>query len=852
MTFYDVQKLHDDLLALGLSGGDTSVEFMENGRVTENTIIGTNGDGKSDANERNIIAAPYYDAYIEFYSSGQNAVVAGNYFGVAVDGVTVGPLPIDASPSLVNFPGSSASIRIGSNGDGKSDLQEANLIVKVPGANLVASNSKTNPIVIRRNKILNAAFTGFPFYDGDNGRLYTDYYANALLDSSLPVPTITDITAGIMTGELPAPNLVNYPYHIVDVYMTDPGAEELGVTLPGTWVGSFTEGLAGQDLDVAANKFKIDLRGMPVIPGSNVVIAVTYCLNKPADAATGGTAGTNALTGPVSLSAVANMPVLVPGSIESVGLSRIVPDKPLIVPQNDRLGNWEPNASVLGTTTFLVEGNTFADGYDAPAPDGKQRFVVGVQPVDGKTGALVEGFYSDDAKPYKGPINASRQDGNPGRVAGDKRPGALNYIVGGEASPHTVLDKFGSDNRWNLGFNRLVDGRYGSVQTFQLDPATLVPTPLMKAVDSANGRLTSGAAVGNQITRFGGELAGLDNGNFVSVIEDRSRVRFTDSDCVVATIFAPDGTVVKDTWVVAKGDIWSNLAAYKNGFAVRCKPQDGSATRVIYLYDNAGNLQNTIPQSSSGASFDTGRGDGTRIAGHINSPYLFLAGKVTDAQVVKLAVWDTRDPQRVALAEVSEPAFVGNNDRVNLAVDALNRVVVAWDSNPDGYEAVQTAARVLAFDGAALTITPLTKSFFPFINASKTGGIRSTRMTVAMTTKQICVAAKGEINLDNKPEQGAYINPNTGLPLSEINFYTVFTHPFPQDDPTAPAGGPQPTLAVSRTSATQLSISWAPATGGYTLESKAALTDATWTVVGTQNPTTVTIGAGNRYYRLRK
>lgn len=181
---------------------------------------------------------------------------------------------------------------------------------------------------------------------------------------------------------------------------------------------------------------------------------------------------------------------------------------------------------------------------------------------------LGEAFFADNGTPFKGEINASRQNGNPGRVAGDKRPGAVNFISGAEASPH-LYDEFNSGNRWTGGFDRLSDGRYGTVQTFKLDPATLAQTSLSKAQDSANGRLTSGAAPGNQISRFGGDVLGLSNGNFVSVVEDRSLVRRTDGNCAVATIFAPDGSVVKESWKVADGDLWSNVAAFSGGFAVR-------------------------------------------------------------------------------------------------------------------------------------------------------------------------------------------------------------------------------------------------------------------------------------------
>ncbi len=842
VTFVDVEAMNGVYQAAGRSGGDASIEFMENGRVTDNTIIGTNGDGKSDGNERNIVAHPFYSHDIEFYSAANNLVVAGNYFGVGVDGTTAQPALTAVTPDLISLPGGNASIRVGSNGDGVSDDIEGNVVFNQPGGRFVQSGV-TTPITARRNRFVNAAFAGFPFADGADNRPYADYYASAIDNpSNGVVPTITSITDGILTGTLPAPKAGTYTKSVVDIYVVDKKAADAGLNLPGTYAGSFADGGTG-DQDSAANKFKVDLRGLPIAPGDSIALAVTYT------SAAAGTPGTNSITGPLSLASVANLPVIIPGSVESIGLTRIVPDKPINVPQNDSLGNWEPYASVVGTTTFVIEGNTFADGYDSTS-DGRQRYVVALQPADGKAGKTVEGFYNDAKQPYAGPVNASRQNGNPGRVAGDTRPGATHYIVGGEASPHVFLDQFGSDNRWTLGFDRLVDGRYGTVQTFDLNLSTVTPTPLMKAADSSNGRLKSGTAAGNQISRYGGDVVGLGNGNFLSVVEDRSHV-IAPVDAVIATIFAPDGTVVKDSFVVANSDIWANVAAFQGGFAVRCKPQDGSAGRVIYLFDNAGNPKGVINQTSSGASFDGGRGDGTRIAGHVNSPYIYLTGKVTDAQVVKVAVWDTRDPQRSATFDVSEPAFVGNNDRANLAVDALNRVTVSWVSSPDGYEANQVAARVLAFNGDTMKFTALTPSFFPFVNAAKTGGIRTLQMSVAMTTRQICVAAKGEINLQNKPAQGATINASTGAPLKELNFYTVFSHPAPQDDPTPAVGGGSSLTVTATKSGANLVLTWTGGSGPFVVQKKAAITDA-WTDATSTSDRTFSIpaSAATGFYRV--
>lgn len=826
LTFVNVESVLEGYTSLADADIDT-VEFMENGRLTENTLIGTNGDGKSDGNERNIIAHPAYDHDIEFYSNATNAVVAGNYFGVGVDGITAQPDLVGFQPDLIG--GATGSFRLGSNGDGVSDDIEGNRLVNVKGLKMIDAAVGVSQTV-RRNTIINAGFDGFPFADNGGTKTFAAYLANAVADPAGDLlPAVGSIAGGIMTGTLPAPNTANYAKSIVDVYVADPTAP---VPLPSRYAGSFVDNGSG-DQDATPNKFRVDLRGMKVGNGDPVVLAVTFT-----SAATG-TPGTNSITGPLSVPVPAEIPALVPGSIESVGLTRIVADTPIIVPDNDSLGNWEPYTSVLGTSTFLIEGNTFAEGTTD-----KQRYVLALQPSTGGAGKTVEGFYADDKTPYKGPINASRQNGNPGRVAGDKRPDATHYIVGGEASPHT-LEAFGSDNRWTLGFDRLGDGRYGTIQIFDLNTTTLTPTPKNKATDSAFGRLTSGVPGGNQISRFGGELAALDNGNFVAVVQDNSRVLTSLGDATVATIFAPDGTVVKDTFIVSVSDIWSNVAAYQGGFAVRCKATDGSGARVIHLFDNSGNPKGTIAQTSSGAAYDTGRGDGTRIAGHINSPYIFLFGQPAGSSVMTLAAWDTRNPERVTLFEASEAAFAGGFDRANLAVDALNRITVSWVSKPDGYEQQQVAARVLVLDGETMSIKALTPSFLAFVNQAKTGDIRSVGMSVAMTTRQICIAAKGEINLQNKPANGASINANTGAPLREVNFFTVFSHPAPADDPTPSANGGTPTVAIRENSDGSITITW---TG--TLVSSDTL-GGTYSTVNGSSPLTIQPTAAARFYRSR-
>lgn len=504
-----------------------------------------------------------------------------------------------------------------------------------------------------------------------------------------------------------------------------------------------------------------------------------------------------------------------PGSIEAAGLTRVVADTPVINPGLDALGNWEPYVSVLGTSTFLVEGNTFAEGSSE-----HQRYVVAFQPAAGGAMKLGEAAFADNGSPYKAQVNASRQNGNPGRVAGDPRPGAVNFVAGGEMSPH-FFEALNSGNRWNTGYGRQTEAgaesRYATVQPFSLNTTTLVQTPLALTFDVAHGRRTSGVVFSDQNTRFGGDIVGLDNGNFVAVVEDRSRLFRTDGNCAVATVFKPDGTIVKETFRVADGDFWANTAAFKGGFAAR-------VAGVIYFYDNAGNPLGQINSNASGDSFDPGRGDGTRIAGHVNQPYVFLAGKVTTGPFIRVAAFDARTQTFVTSAEVSEGGFRGDFNRATVAADALGRVFVTWVARPDGYELDQVAGRVLALENGSFRA--LTPSFLPFVNQAPVGGIRTFQMSVAMTTKQLLVAAKGEINLQNRPNEGAN-SPR------ELNFYTVISHPAPAEDPTPSANAsPLGNITATRT-AGGITLTWTGGTAPFKVQRRDALGSGNWTDVST-------------------
>lgn len=859
--------LHDYNVAYDPAySGDFQFEgAIEIGRGGNNTLIGTDGDGVNDANERNVIGGTVppalngYDHTIEFYGNnpGTNIVIAGNYIGVGVDGSTYFTNGVPA----INASGGGAQYRIGSNLDGISDDVEGNHIANnwpldlFPATEWTAAPDNLNffdelstgaTVSLRGNSLVN----NFPFPvsptksdGGVPGGFRTNYYTKALVDASRGIQPIllTNTSISRLVGSLPLADTNNWPTTVIDLYAADPvgisnGQAAYIAELPNgfvqgaAYVASYVDNGAN-DRDKRLGFFDYDISTLDT-KGSQVTVTANYINTNPAIVLT------SAFSDPAAVT-------FIPGSIESVGLRRVVPDTPIIVPSADALGNWEPYVSVLGSSTFLIEGNTFATNDAAD-----QQYVVYLQPATGGAGRLGAGFFSDNGKPFLSQINLSRQNGNPGRVGGDRRPGATNFVTAAETSAGQIAD-FQSDSRWTSNLIYQADNRYVTVQPFSVDPITLAQTPLHKAFDAVYGNYVDPSTTpsgGNQVSRTGGTVVGLDNGNFAVVIDDKTSFSSTQGEVTTASIITPTGAMVKNHFLVAPQDIWDNVASYQGGFCVRVHNN-------LYFYDNAGNLKGQVDQSTSGESYDSGRGDGTRIAAHINSPYVYLIGKVATANIVRVSVWDARDQSFKAKADVSEGAFTGGFDRANIAVDALNRFVAAWVSQPAGYAQQQVAARIMAYDPGQNAITALTKSFLPFIN-NGSNDIRTLQMSVAITTRQVLVAAKGEINLQNNPSAG----PNSPR---EINFFTVFTHPNPKDDPTTPVGGAvvgAPALSIAL-SGNNVVISWPVSATGFGLQSTDSLAPANWSnltpappvvVNGNSNTATIAVGSGSKFYRLTR
>ena len=564
----------------------------------------------------------------------------------------------------------------------------------------------------------------------------------------------------------------------------------------------------------------------------------------------------------------ASLDALIPCSVETLGLKHIVPDtlvwfsttenKPKIgnfVATTDAplSGSREATARLLGDSTFLLAASTFATN---DSTKGSRTLVL--IPTTGGTPNLDAEFYDDAGQIYLKDSNTVRQDGNPGRVGGDMRYGAVNYMTAAEATLFNFPASFNSDGRFNNTFFNTILGDGGArtfaAQNFQLNPSTLAVTPLHKALDVIfyPENINATPPLGVQLGRSGSSPLCLANGNFVVVGEDRSKVNDpTSGNVAIAKIFKADGTIVKPAWQVSpvgsNGSMWDSVGAWSGGFFV--KPQGG----ITYCYDNGGNLQGSFDvNATAGVVFDTGRSDGTRYCSDIRSHYIFGAGKSPESGFTNmmLCAWDANTRLWITNTIVTEGSQATLNtggtrfmDRANVACDAYDRVTVAYRYKADNllFPNDQIVARVFQFDGTKFT--PLTPEFFPFVendqNPSQLAGFVGLEPSVAMTPREILIYAKGSWNATGHPT-------NTVVTLPQTHCYTIISSP-------APLAAPRPTMTVTK-SGTHAFISWAAEAGLFKVQKTTSLTSPSWTDVTSGNVATPVdagvIGATPTYYRL--
>ncbi len=323
--------------------------MMEFGRGINNLVIGTDGDGLNDAEERNVIGGVTFTAdnnIIEFYGSGDdpsaaftNVVVAGNYIGVAVDGVT---RFTNSNPIIDNFKnenGIVGSAQFGSDFDGVSDDLEANVIsmnypfntlypdpasqTPLPSAflksdtGILFTNNGVGTIIpgprasVRGNKLIGNNLAPFSYADGSGASLdrFTNYSVTYMSTVGDIIPSLsTNSSAARLIGTCAppvpspavdfAPAFTNYTNIFLDVYTLDPegwtngmkfALQELETFDPMTGLATQTNGFpqgkayigtfvdnGPYDSDPAVGHFNFNIASLGLVSGTQVTVTANY------------------------------------------------------------------------------------------------------------------------------------------------------------------------------------------------------------------------------------------------------------------------------------------------------------------------------------------------------------------------------------------------------------------------------------------------------------------------------------------------------------------------------------------------------------------------------------------------
>jgi hypothetical protein len=304
----------DGLTDYNINGVDdyTLQAFIEIGRSGDNLVLGTDGDGHNDAEERNIFGGVIYceDSYqLEWYGcTSSNTVIAGNYFGVGVDGLT----RFTNSMTLLGGLNSSTTLQFGSDFDGVSDTLEGNVIsLNYPFDALFPAPESTSPsnpyafskvqsgaiISFRGNILMGAELMPFTYANGYGGYLsdFVQYYTNYI---SVPIfPTLSpNSTQTLLKGTIPA-GVAPFTNIVVDVYLADDEAwtngqlfqfPELAYTHPvtsateyygfaegKTWLASFNPN-SPANLDPTPGQFAFDISALNLPADKLVTVAASY------------------------------------------------------------------------------------------------------------------------------------------------------------------------------------------------------------------------------------------------------------------------------------------------------------------------------------------------------------------------------------------------------------------------------------------------------------------------------------------------------------------------------------------------------------------------------------------------
>lgn len=251
----------------------TPDSVFENGRGANNLVFGTDGDGINDAEERNIVGGVREtgDSYIIGIYGGNdpegaatNMVFAGNYFGLAVDGVT---RLTNATVRVFDIGANKAQVRVGSDFNGVSDAIERNRFYNSLDFKLGSASDNSRWLSLRGNELVNNVTMPLDPVGGAN--VYNKFINDPIK------PIITTLTATTLSGTCGTPVGAPYTRLIVDLYVADPEGDAVSDPQGKTYLGSFVDN-SSADSNPAVGAFTFNIAGLGVTTGTKVTIAVTY------------------------------------------------------------------------------------------------------------------------------------------------------------------------------------------------------------------------------------------------------------------------------------------------------------------------------------------------------------------------------------------------------------------------------------------------------------------------------------------------------------------------------------------------------------------------------------------------
>jgi hypothetical protein len=271
----------------GYLGQFSDMEAIENGRG-HFMLIGTDGDGINDANERNFVGPLKYDVVAEFWRTATGVVMAGNSFGYGPSGSVLFKNPTPISLAVVR---SYSTLRVGSDFSGPDDSNglEANYLsgmvtplIRFHGSNATAEQPAR---VSFRGNVLSGNVGNAP-WDASSGLAADKFYGSALAEPTGELrPVIqTNSTVTTLSVRVPARNPSNAIGGIqVDVALADPvGLSATSEEYPNGSVQSLKH-LKQVTLDTSfdGGLVDIDLTGIALSAADlkRVTISASYVLN---------------------------------------------------------------------------------------------------------------------------------------------------------------------------------------------------------------------------------------------------------------------------------------------------------------------------------------------------------------------------------------------------------------------------------------------------------------------------------------------------------------------------------------------------------------------------------------------